>query len=236
MFEFLTYSILKDAIKLGANVLKDKKNITVFRQDSWRVVRNDLLQILRYSDTYLSVAYIKGKDNNSQYWADDAGKLSIEFDKSKCNCLIRRVVIYGDCVGRDTQLCTDGKIGKTINAWLTEQFNAGIDIFEVNASTLNSNINKNDLLSCLNNKKKLIKITQKESSEVTDSEMEHILNQDDFQIMDIGIYGLTAVGCQFTDETGKSTAFVLSKRECDIAKAMQYFHKVCTASNRFSPE
>lgn len=237
--DILSYSLIKDAAKFSARVIEGVRNdVTLYGLDRWQPIRRELLQKLTFADTYLSVAYVKAKNGKSRYWATPAGRASLEFDKRKCNCLRRRVVIFGPSVTPETLFVSIGTPAERMSDWLASQHNAGIDLHITKAAILRTEIGEQNLLACLGSKV-LPKLIRKNPNEVPEAMVSQAMSSGDFHIMDIGIYGLEAVGCQITDDGGGSVAFVLSRRTRDIIKARDYFNLVCGSAERFcggSPE
>jgi hypothetical protein len=222
----LIYALVKDIGKIVAKVLGNKRNqVTLFPGDRWITERNKILQELSFADTYLSTAYIKGKDNVSRYWSTASGKASLDFDIQKRIPLLRRVVILGQGLSEDSFLENDKNEKETIANWMKKQHEACIDVRITEYKSLKNVIFEEDILPFLE-KRYLTKLANKNKT-VEKSIIEAAVGQPDFKIMDIGIYGSEAIGCQITDDLGESIFFVLSKRKKDIDGGKKYFDRVC---------
>jgi hypothetical protein len=223
----LIYAVVKDIGKIVAKVFGYKRNqVTLFPGDRWITERNEILQKLLFSDTYLSTAYIKGKDNVSRYWSTASGKYSLDFDIHKRIPLLRRVVILGQGLSEDSFLENDKNEKETISNWMKRQHKACIDVRITESESLEDVIFQEDIFPFLK-ERYLLKLAKRKKNRKISKKIEAAVGQPDFKIMDIGIYGSEAIGCQITDDLGVSVFFVLSRRKKDIEKGKKYFHRVC---------
>lgn len=223
----LIYVVVKDIGKIVAKVFGNKRNqVTLYPGDRWIFERNKILQKLNYADTYLSTAYIKGKDNVSRYWSTASGKASLDFDIHKRIPLLRRVVILGQGLSEDSFLENDKNEKETITNWMKRQHEACIDVRITEYDSLKDVIIQEDILPFLK-ERYLLKLAKRKKNRRISKKIEAAVGQPDFKIMDIGIYGSEAIGCQITDDLGESIFFVLSKRKKDIDGGKEYFKRVC---------
>jgi hypothetical protein len=220
----LIYAVVKDIGKIVAKVFGDKRNqVTLFPGDRWIYERNKILQELSYADTYLSTAYIKGKDNVSRYWSS---KATLDFDIQRRIPLLRRVVILGQGLSEDSFLENEKNEKETIANWMKRQHEACIDVRITEYKSLKNVIFQEDILPFLK-ERYLLKLAKRKKNRRISKKIEAAVGQPDFRIMDIGIYGSEAIGCQITDDLGESIFFVLSRRKKDIDRGREYFKTVC---------
>jgi hypothetical protein len=230
---YALYKLLKEFSLYSANAVRlFKRNVTVLPGDRWIAERNSILRELKHSDTYLSVAYVKGKDGKSRYWSTDSGVSSIKFEK-KIDVLIRRVVVFGEGMAENSILMRDDGSEQKICEWIKEQQSSGVDILTAKYNALMKGLSNLDMVISFREKEVRRAIKKNKIKNELNDAVWNELGREDAKIMDIGIYGMAAVGCQITGEMGDPLAFVLSKKKSDVFQAKKYFDVLCNHAEKF---
>lgn len=226
------YKFLKEITKDTREALTGfKSEITFMPGDRWIAERNRILDPFLFSDPYLSIAYVKGTDGISRYWSCNSSAAAKEYE-SKTRAMIRRIIILEDGLDLNSMLLGDDGNQETTQDWLLQQRFSGVDIWLTDSATVLGGLEPDDVIKqftadSIRSLAKRQKIESKIDQEIWDQ-----LKRPDACIMDIGIYGMSGVGFQITDDLGQPLGFILSKRDSDIIEARKYFNLVCVHAKR----
>lgn len=230
---FAAYQFTKELTKDISKFLSGFKNeITYLNGDRWIIERNKILSLLSYSDTYLSICYLKGKNNTSRYWSTTTSNSAKEYE-IQSSVLIRRVIVFEDSLNLKGQFITDNNRRVPIAKWLDRQRLHGSDIFTANSSSLLKAIENSDSIKGFKEDSVRRLIKSRKASRQVPVEFFNQLKRSDSHIMDIGIYGISAVGFQVTNEMGEPIGFLLSKNKSDVIEARKYFSLICSYAERY---
>lgn len=230
---YTTYQFIKEVTKdIRGSMSGFKDDITYLSGDRWIADRNTILGSFTFSDVYLSISYVKGKDGKSRYWSKNSTNAAKKFEK-QLPVLLRRLVIFEDGIDKNSVFVTDRNEEVPVTQWLEEQKANGADILTVSSSTLLNALEKTDAINRFTDIS-IRDISKKQNlNDEIPVEFFNQLERGDAHLMDIGIYGLSAVGFQVTNDMGEPIGFFLSKKDSDVIDARKYFNLLCNYAERY---